>query len=177
MGYLLIQVSSKMLPFQGSFSLMLLTAGLYWIVPIIGLPIIVGCTLDYDSFLVARIFEFREAGMETSAAVIYGLQDTARVITIAGCIMTVAFGSMLFSSVPVINQIGTILVMCSILDTFLVRSLLVPSLMLVAVDLNWWPKVMPETFMFLDAHGRLRMRNKFLDMYRENLVERNVSAR
>jgi len=110
------------------------------------------------------------SGMDTTASVISGLQDTASVITIAGCIMTVAFGSMLFSSVPAIQQIGFVLVICSLLDTFLVRSVLVPSLMLVAVDGNWWPKVMPDPFISFDDKGRLRIQNKQLDSYRTALI-------
>ncbi|GBG25149.1 MmpL efflux pump, putative [Hondaea fermentalgiana] len=125
-------------------------AGLYWIVPILGVPIMVGCTLDYDSFVVARIFEMRLASLSTEAAVFAGLQETGHVITIAGIIMTVAFGSMCLSAIPVVQQIGALLVACCLLDTFIVRSLLVPSLMLVAVELNWFPKKMPEVSVTMD---------------------------
>jgi len=55
-------------------------AGLYWIVPVLATPIIVGCTLDYDSFVVARIFEMRLSGMSTEAAVFAGLQETGHVV-------------------------------------------------------------------------------------------------
>jgi len=120
------------------------SSGLYWIVPILGVPIMVGCTLDYDSFVVARIYEMRMAALSTEAAVFAGLQETGHVITIAGVIMTVAFGSMAVSTIPVVQQIGALLVACCLLDTFIIRSLLVPSLMLVAVERNWFPKKMPE---------------------------------
>ena len=110
----------------------------------------VGCTLDYDSFVVARIFEMRLASFSTEAAVFAGLQETGHVITIAGVIMTVAFGSMLLSHIPVVQQIGALLVACCLLDTFIIRSLLVPSLMLVAVELNWFPKHMPPVTITMD---------------------------
>jgi len=65
--------------------------------------------------------------------------------------MTVAFGSMLFSAIPVIQQLGAILVLACLIDTFIIRSLLVPSLMLVAVDNNWYPKKMPEVTVTMDT--------------------------
>jgi len=142
-------------------------AGLYWIVPILGVPIMVGCTLDYDSFVVARIFEMRLASLSTEAAVFAGLQETGHVITIAGIIMTVAFGSMCLSAIPVVQQIGGLLVACCLLDTFIVRSLLVPALMLVAVELNWFPKKMPEVTVTMEmlrtAAASARRRRKRLE--------------
>jgi len=125
-------------------------AGLYWIVPILGVPIMVGCTLDYDSFVCSRAWELRSASLSTQAAVFIGLQETGHVITIAGVIMTAAFGSMLFSAIPVVQQIGALLVACCLMDTFLIRTLLVPSLMLVAVEMNWFPKQMPPVTITMD---------------------------
>ena len=58
--------------------------------------------------------------------------------------MTIAFSSMLLSATTVLNQWGLMLVATSLIDTFVVRSVLVPSLMFLFVDFNWWPGRMPE---------------------------------
>mgnify|MGYP006088808921 FL=1 len=65
-------------------------------------------------------------------------------ITTAGIIMTMAFSSLLLSKTVVLNQFGFVLVVASLVDTFIVRTLLVPSLMFMAVETNWWPGNMPD---------------------------------
>jgi len=71
-----------------------------------------------------------------------GKQSTT--ITTAGIIMTMAFSSLLLSKTVVLNQFGFVLVAASLIDTFIVRTLLVPSLMFIAVETNWWPGSVPE---------------------------------
>ena len=70
-----------------------------------------------------------------------GKQST--VITTAGMIMTIAFSSLLLSDITVLNQFGFILVAASLVDTFITRTLLVPALMFIAVESNWWPGRVP----------------------------------
>ena len=50
---------------------------------------------------------------------------------------------LLLSDTPVLNQFGFVLVAASLVDTFVVRTLLVPALMFFAVDWNWWPGRVP----------------------------------
>eukprot|EP01045_Picozoa_sp_COSAG04_P036972 COSAG04_NODE_9233_length_884_cov_1.671338_1_plen_56_part_00 len=45
----------------------------------------------------------------------------------------------MLSDTPVLNQFGFVLVAASLVDTFVVRTLLVPALMFFAVEWNWWP--------------------------------------
>merc|ERR1712166_950212 len=75
-----------------------------------------------------------------------GMGKQSTTITTAGIIMTIAFSSLLLSKTVVLNQFGFILVSASLIDTFLVRTLLVPSLMFIAVETNWWPGKMSEGF-------------------------------
>jgi RND superfamily putative drug exporter len=67
-------------------------------------------------------------------------------ITTAGLIMTIAFSSLLASSTAVLNQWGFMLVVASLYDTFVVRTLLVPALMFCFVEANWWPGRVPAAW-------------------------------
>ena len=120
--------------------------GIYWVVTVACGCLVIGLTIDYDVFLIARCHELRHLGFTSEAAIIRGLDSSAPTITMAGLIMTVAFSSLLFSSTVVLNQWGCMLVIASLYDTFIVRSLLVPSLMFFLVEANWWPgRVPPPT--------------------------------
>lgn len=117
--------------------------GLYWCVPLSCGCLVVGLTIDYDVFLVSRVHEFRKRGYTTQAAIVRAMRTQSDTITTAGVIMAVAFSSLLFSSAAVLNEFGLTLVVATLVDTFLVRTVLVPSLMFCAVDWNWWPGRMP----------------------------------
>jgi hypothetical protein len=60
-----------------------------------------------------------------------------------GVVMAVAFSSLLFSDTSVLNQFGFMLVVATLVDTFLIRTMLVPALMFCMVEWNWWPGKMP----------------------------------
>ena len=57
--------------------------------------------------------------------------------------MMVAYGGFLFSSIPLLNQLGFFLVWGIFLDTFVVRPLLVPAMMHILGRANYWPRAMP----------------------------------
>lgn len=61
----------------------------------------------------------------------------------AGVIMALAFTGLLFSDKLVFQQFGLLLIVSVLFDTFVVRTVLVPALMLIAEDFNWWPRQMP----------------------------------
>lgn len=122
--------------------------GVYWIVPLSCGPLVVGLTIDYDVYLIARVHEFRLAGYSTEAAILRAMATQSGSITTAGVLMTVAFSSLLLSSTAVLNQFGFVLVVASLIDTFVVRTLLVPALMFCVVDANWWPGRVPHAIFF-----------------------------
>ena len=133
--------------------------GLYWIVPLSCGCLMIGLSLDYDVFLISEIYELRRAGYSTEAAILRAMGTESATITTAGLIMTVAFSSMLLSVTTVLNQWGLMLVATSLIDTFLVRSVLVPSLMFSFVEHNWWPGRMPMPTL----HSHLERRNVAAD--------------
>lgn len=118
--------------------------GLTWMNPAMAFCIILGLSLDYDIFLVGRIVEFRMLGFTDQEAIQLGLWKTGSVITSAGFIMAVAFSGLMLSNVPMLNQFSVFLVTAVVLDTFIVRPLIVPPIMSAFGKWNWMPRKMPS---------------------------------
>ncbi len=93
---------------------------------------------DYGVFLLGRIKEARDAGESEREAVAVGLARTGRVVTAAAILLAVAIGVFSTSSIPFIQQIGIATATGVLLDAFVVRALLVPSLMALLGKWNWW---------------------------------------
>jgi uncharacterized membrane protein YdfJ with MMPL/SSD domain len=100
------------------------------------------CLLQ-DIFLVTSIIEEREAGWSDTDAVAVGLQRSGPIISWAGIIMAVAYGGFLFSEIPLLNQLGFFIVLAVLVDSFVVRPLLVPALMHILGPVNYWPRRVP----------------------------------
>eukprot|EP00173_Palmaria_palmata_P000113 Plantae.Rhodophyta-Palmaria_palmata.ctg10535.p1 GENE.Plantae.Rhodophyta-Palmaria_palmata.ctg10535~~Plantae.Rhodophyta-Palmaria_palmata.ctg10535.p1 ORF type:complete len:262 (+),score=11.43 Plantae.Rhodophyta-Palmaria_palmata.ctg10535:104-787(+) len=115
-----------------------------WLVPIMAFSIVVGLALDYDVFLISRILEYRIEGYEHKSSIALGLDATGGIITAAGVIMSVAFGSLMCSSNPVLYQWSFLLTTAVLLDTFVIRTIVVPILTGLAGELCWWPRQLPE---------------------------------
>ena len=98
------------------------TGGLYWIIPVMTVSILCGLALDYDVFLFARVYEYRAiANKPTRDSVILGVYKTGSIITAAGIIMAIAFCGLLSSAITSLNQVGFILVIAVLVDTFIIR--------------------------------------------------------
>ncbi|MDQ2760725.1 MAG: MMPL family transporter [Actinomycetota bacterium] len=93
---------------------------------------------DYGVFLLGRIKEAREEGLSERQAVAAGVGRTGRVITAAAILLAVAIGAFSTSSISFIQQIGLATATGVLVDAFIVRSLLVPSLMALLGRWNWW---------------------------------------
>lgn len=100
--------------------------------------------IDYDIFLVSRISEYRMSGLSDSASIVHGVARTGTVISGAGLIMALAFSGMFFSDKLMHQQFALTLVTSVLLDTFVVRTVLVPALMMTAMHWNWWPRTVPD---------------------------------
>ena len=116
----------------------------FWMVPVMTFSIIIGLGIDYDIFTIERIKENVWNGYKTNDAISMGIGKTARIITGAGMIMMIAFGGLMFSNTYILIQFGFVLAFGVLLDTFVVRTLLVPALMSFADNFNWWPNHPPE---------------------------------
>lgn len=127
------------------------SSGIYWIIPIMSFSILVGLALDYDIFLMARVVEYRRLGWSDRAAVCLAIEKTASIITSAGTIMSISFAGLLIPKTVVLNQYGFSLFIGVALDTFLIRTIVVPVVMTVISgddwkqsQANWWPGKMPR---------------------------------
>jgi uncharacterized membrane protein YdfJ with MMPL/SSD domain len=106
-------------------------------------PLLIGAvafalSTDYGVFLLTRIKEARDSGMPNDQAVAFGLERTGRIVTSAALLFCVAVGAFSTSKIVFIKEIGVGLVLGVVLDATLVRALLVPSLMKLLGDWNWW---------------------------------------
>jgi uncharacterized membrane protein YdfJ with MMPL/SSD domain len=93
---------------------------------------------DYGVFLLSRVKEAHEAGLPDREAVATGLSRTGRVVTAAALLLAVAIGAFSTSSISFIQEIGVASATGVLIDAFVVRALLVPSLMALLGRWNWW---------------------------------------
>jgi putative drug exporter of the RND superfamily len=107
-------------------------------VPLFMFAILFGLSMDYEVFLVSQIEEHVHEGQDNRESVVSGLVSSARVITAAASIMVFVFGSFLLNGDPTIKQFGVGLAVAIVVDATVVRCLLVPALMILVGDANWW---------------------------------------
>ncbi|MEX2536739.1 MAG: MMPL family transporter [Trueperaceae bacterium] len=106
--------------------------------PLFIFAIVFGLSMDYEVFLVARIYEKHQQGLSDRDAVVSALSSTGGVITSAAAVMIVVFSSFIFSEVVLIKTLGLGLAVAVLLDATLVRLALVPAMMFLAGRWNWW---------------------------------------
>ena len=106
--------------------------------PVIMVSVLFGLSMDYQVFLVSRMYEeWLETG-DNRVAVRVGLAETSRVINSAAVIMISVFLAFVLSGDRVIAMFGIALAAAVALDAFVLRTLLVPALMHMLGGANWW---------------------------------------
>ena len=93
---------------------------------------------DYGVFLLARIGEARQPGVPEREAIATGMQRTGRLITSASVLLAVAIGAFATSRLVFLKEVGLGVAAAVLIDAFIVRALLVPSLMALLGRRNWW---------------------------------------
>ncbi len=93
---------------------------------------------DYGVFLLARIAEARRPGVPEREAIATGIQRTGRLITSASVLLAVAIGAFATSKLVFLKEVGLGVAAAVLIDAFIVRALLVPSLMALLGRGNWW---------------------------------------
>ena len=106
--------------------------------PLVLLALAFGLSTDYGVFLLTRIKEARDAGASNDDAVAVGLQRTGRIVTAAALLFSVALGAFATSEIIFIKEVGLGTVAAVLIDATIVRALLVPSLMALLGEWNWW---------------------------------------
>ena len=107
-------------------------------IPVIMFAVLFGLSMDYEVFLLSRVREEYLAGRDTAGAVTEGLARTARVITAAALIMVAVFGAFALSPEVFLKLIGVGLATAILVDATVVRMVLVPAVMQLLGDRNWW---------------------------------------
>jgi RND superfamily putative drug exporter len=130
-------------------------------VPMIIFAIVFGLSMDYEVFLISRIREHWLQTNDNQHSVATGLSQTARVITCAALIMASVFFAFLLSTNVVVKMFALGLGASVIIDATIIRLLIVPSLMFLFDQANWWtPRWLERTLPHLEpdtealAHAR-----------------------
>jgi RND superfamily putative drug exporter len=124
----------------GSFTV---TGSLDTSIVILIFVVVFGLSMDYELFLLSRIREEHLLGKTNVESVAIGLQRSARIITAAAVLLAVVFAAFVTSGVTSIKMMGFGVAFAVVLDATLIRALLVPALMRLLGERNWWaPKAM-----------------------------------
>ena len=107
-------------------------------IPIFIFTILFGLSMDYHVFILTRIKEARDRGLDTNAAVERGISITAGTVTSAAAIMVAVFAVFVTLQLAIIKQLGFGLAVAVFLDATIVRSILLPASMRVLGEWNWW---------------------------------------
>ena len=98
--------------------------------------VVFALSTDYELFVLGRIKEAYDSGLDSRKAVAFGMERTGRLIT-AAALLCVA-GALVTTTVLIAKQFGLGAALAVILDATVVRALLVPSFMALLGDFNWW---------------------------------------
>jgi uncharacterized membrane protein YdfJ with MMPL/SSD domain len=108
-----------------------------WI-PLFVFVVLFGLSMDYHVFVVSRIREARDAGLRTRDAVAHGIRSSAGVVTGAAVIMVAIFAVFATLSMQDMKQMGVGLAVAVLLDATVVRAVLLPSVMALLGERNWY---------------------------------------
>jgi RND superfamily putative drug exporter len=117
-------------------------------VPLFLFMILFGLSMDYHVFLLSRIRERYDHGVDNASSVAFGLRSTANIITGAAAIMVVVFSGFALGQLVMFQQFGFGLAFAVLLDATVVRMVLVPAAMELLGDRNWylpsWLRWLPD---------------------------------
>lgn len=134
--------------------------------PILMLAILFGLSMDYEVFLLSRVREQWDRGLDNTAAVAGGLQRTGRIITSAAVLLAVVIGAFGLSGIVFMKMIGIGMLVALLLDATIVRALLVPATMKLLGHWNWWaPGPMQRWW---ERHGLREESGDFDDVVEES---------
>ena len=126
-----------------------------WI-PIFVFAVTFGLSMDYEVFLLSRMREEWDATHENEHSVAYGLEHTGRIITAAAIVMIAAFSGFMTGHFVGLQEFGVGLAAAIFLDATIVRALLVPALMKLLGNWNWYLPAWASRAMRLRVASRTR---------------------
>jgi RND superfamily putative drug exporter len=117
----------------------ILHINLTWFVPFFIFTMLMSLGMDYNIFLMGRVKE-ETVGNGTRLGVQRAMERTGGIITSAGIIMAGTFAAMLSSSLVGLVQLAFAITVGVLLDTFVIRTTLVPAIAMLLGRWNWWPR-------------------------------------
>jgi len=117
------------------------TSAIFVVIPVLVFAVVFGLSMDYEVFLLMRVKEAFDKTGDNNRATEEGLSATASVITSAALIMILVFGVFAFARVLAMQFLGFGLAVAVLLDATIIRMVLVPAIMTLAGEWNWWPGV------------------------------------
>lgn len=102
------------------------------------LAVVFGLSTDYEVFLMSRMVEARSEGASTEEAVKFGAERTGRIVTAAAMLLVIVTGAFAISGLSIMRFLGVGMIVALIVDATVVRMLLVPSLVKLMGEANWW---------------------------------------
>jgi putative drug exporter of the RND superfamily len=125
-------------------------------IPIFMFAILFGLSMDYEVFLLSRVREEYLRTGDSDSSVLHGIASTARVITSAALIMISVFAGFVLGDDPGVKMIGIGLATAIFVDATVVRMILVPAVMRLMGNANWWlPKWLDRLLPTLHLDGDL----------------------
>jgi uncharacterized membrane protein YdfJ with MMPL/SSD domain len=106
--------------------------------PVLLFAIAFGLATDYGVFLLSRIKEARDSGLDDREAVAFGVERTGRIVTAAALLFCVAIGAFATSGILFIKLLGIGTALAVAIDATIIRAFLVPALMALLGKWNWW---------------------------------------
>ena len=123
-------------------------------IPMMMFAILFGLSMDYEVFLLSRIREEYLRTRDNASAVSDGLASTGKVITAAALIMAAVFGAFVLDDQIFLKIIGIGMASAVVIDAVIIRLLLVPAVMHLFGDRNWWiPSWLDRLLPTLDIEG------------------------
>ena len=117
--------------------------GLVFWVPFLILTMLIGLGTDYNILMMSRVREEAAKGGDYRAAVAEAVGRTGGIITTCGLILAGSFGTLVLAGVSGLRELGFAVGLGVLVDTFLVRSVLVPALAVLFGRLSWLPGPVP----------------------------------
>lgn len=124
-------------------------------VPLFLFSILFGLSMDYQVFLLSRIRERFDQGADTAAAVRWGVASTARIITGAALIIIAVFAGFARGELIMFQQMGFGVAVALLIDATVIRSVLLPSVMVLLDNRNWYLPRWLEWLPHLEVEGRV----------------------
>jgi RND superfamily putative drug exporter len=106
--------------------------------PIVLFCVLFGLSMDYEVFLLSRVKEAYDGGLDNAHSVAVGLERSGRLITSAAAIVVLVSSSFIAADIILIKALGLGTAVAVLLDATVVRALLVPATMQLLGDWNWW---------------------------------------